>query len=245
MLHRVLREHLATFLAQAGEGPGPGPALPRFVRRELRRYLDCGILAYGFARVHCSSCGKDELVAFSCKGRGFCPSCCGRRMADTAAHLCDEVLPHVPIRQWVLSLPFRIRYLLAYDARLCSAVRRILVRTILDWLRKRAASAGVSGGRSGAVVLAQRFGGALNLNLHFHALVIDGVFRRERPFAPASFHEAAPLTDQDVVAVNTILHLPTPFRSNQNPPEPLGPNPGCHRSSDGGRLSPRSSACMC
>ncbi len=204
VLHRVLCEHLATFLARAEEGSGPG--LPRFVRRELRRYLDCGILAFGFARVHCSSCGKDELVAFSCKGRGFCPSCCGRRMADSAAHLCDEVLPQVPVRQWVLSLPFRIRYLLAYDARLCSAVRRIVVRTLLDWLRERAASAGVSGGRSGAVVLAQRFGGALNLNLHFHTLVLDGVFTRPKRFGPPVFHEAAPLTDEDVVAVNTLLH---------------------------------------
>lgn len=73
----VLREHLATFLARTEEGGGAG--LPRFVRRELCRYLDCGILAFGFARVHCSSCGQDELVAFSCKGRGFFPSCGGRR----------------------------------------------------------------------------------------------------------------------------------------------------------------------
>ncbi|MBK7641773.1 MAG: transposase zinc-binding domain-containing protein [Planctomycetes bacterium] len=163
--------------------------MPRFVRRELRRYVDCGILAFGFARVYCSDCGKEELVAFSCKGRGFCPSCCGRRMADSAAHLCDDVLPQVPVRQWVLSLPFRIRYLLAYDARLCSAVRRILVRTLLDWLRERAASSGVSGGRSGAVVLAQRFGGALNLNLHFHTLVLDGVFTRPEKFGRPVFHE--------------------------------------------------------
>ncbi|NOT32503.1 MAG: hypothetical protein HOP15_18815 [Planctomycetes bacterium] len=49
------------------------------------------------------------LVAFSCKGRGFCPSCCGRRMADTAMHLADEVLPAVPIRRQVLSFPFRAR----------------------------------------------------------------------------------------------------------------------------------------
>ncbi|MBK7642132.1 MAG: transposase [Planctomycetes bacterium] len=204
MLHRVVREQLATFLARAEEGSGPG--LPRFVRRELRRFVDCGILAFGFARVHCSSCGKEELVAFSCKGRGFCPSCCGRRMADSAAHLCDDVLPQVPVRQWVLSLPFRIRYLLAYDARLCSAVRRILVRTILDWLRERARSAGVLGGRSGAVVLAQRFGGALNLNLHFHTLVLDGVFTRPERFGRPVFHEMAPLTDEDVVAVNRLLH---------------------------------------
>ena len=127
-------------------------------------------------------------------------------MADTAAHLCDEVLPHVPIRQWVLSLPFRIRYLLAYDAKLCAAVRRIFMRTILDAYRERAASAGILGGRSGAVVLSQRFGGALNLNLHFHALVIDGVYSSKSPFAPPIFHAAPPLTDQDVVLVTSVLH---------------------------------------
>jgi hypothetical protein len=69
-------------------------------------------------------CGLDRVVAFSCKGRGFCPSCGGRRMADTAAHLVDRVLPEVPVRQWVLSLPFALRYRLAYDAP--------LVQTALD-----------------------------------------------------------------------------------------------------------------
>jgi hypothetical protein len=175
------------------------------VRRELYRYLDCGILANGFARVHCAQCGRDELVAFSCKGRGFCPSCCGRRMADTALHLAEEVLPEVPIRQWVLSFPFRVRYLLAYDARLCSAVRRIFVRTLLGWLRERAESAGILASRSGAVVVAQRFGSALNLNLHFHALVLDGVYQSASPFERPAFQRAEPLTDQDVVQITTRL----------------------------------------
>jgi len=175
------------------------------VRRELYRYLDCGILANGFARVHCATCGRDELVAFSCKGRGFCPSCCGRRMAETAIHLVDEVLPAVPIRQWVLSFPYRVRYLLAYDAKLCSAVRCIFVRTLLGWLRERAESAG-SAGRPGAVVVAQRFGSALNLNLHFHALVLDGVYSSASPFSQPIFQRAEPLTDQDVVDVTTRLH---------------------------------------
>ncbi|KIG14059.1 Transposon-like protein [Enhygromyxa salina] len=49
-------------------------------------------------------------MAFSCKKRGFCPSCAGRRMADVAAHLVDEVFPEVPVRQWVCSLPWRLRY---------------------------------------------------------------------------------------------------------------------------------------
>ena len=60
------------------------------VEEELRSYLRCGILAYGFARVWCYACQKDRLIAFSCKGRGFCPSCGGRQMAESAAHLVDH-----------------------------------------------------------------------------------------------------------------------------------------------------------
>ncbi|MCB9025203.1 MAG: transposase zinc-binding domain-containing protein [Bdellovibrionaceae bacterium] len=52
-------------------------------------------------------------MAFSFKRRGFCPSCGARRMAESATHFVNEVLPHKPLRQWVLSLPFQLRYLLA------------------------------------------------------------------------------------------------------------------------------------
>ena len=68
-------------------------------------------------RVRCQDCGHSRAVAFSCRRRGFCSSCLGRRMVDTAARLTDEVLPRVPVRQFVLSLPFEIRYRLAWDAR--------------------------------------------------------------------------------------------------------------------------------
>ena len=78
--------------------------------------MTCGILSHGFARVHCDTCGKDALVGLSCKGRGFCPSCAGRRMADTAAHLVDHVVARVPVRQWVLTLPFPLRYRMASGA---------------------------------------------------------------------------------------------------------------------------------
>jgi hypothetical protein len=86
------------------------------VERELRAFLKCGILAHGFVRVHCDACGCDRLGALSCKERGFCPSCGGRRMAETAAFLVDQVLPRAPVRQWVLSLPIELRYRLAYDS---------------------------------------------------------------------------------------------------------------------------------
>jgi hypothetical protein len=103
VLYGVVQAELEGFLAQAQARERP---VPRFVERELRAFLACGILAHGFVRVRCDACASERLVAFACKGRGFCPSCGGRRMADTAAHLVDRVLPQVLVRQWVLSLPF-------------------------------------------------------------------------------------------------------------------------------------------
>jgi hypothetical protein len=108
VLYRVVQGHLETFLALADDPTGPG--LPGYVERDFRKYLECGILAHGFARAYCSECGHDFLVAFSCKGRAVCPSCTTRRMAETAAHLVDHVFPPLPVRQWVLSLPKRLRY---------------------------------------------------------------------------------------------------------------------------------------
>ena len=71
------------------------------------RYLQCGILADGFLRLRCGDCGHDKLLAFSCKRRGFCPSCGARRMSQTAAHLVDHVIPRVPVRQWATAAPSR------------------------------------------------------------------------------------------------------------------------------------------
>jgi hypothetical protein len=119
-------------------------------------------------------------------------------MADTAAHLVDCVLPEVPVRQWVLTLPYPLRYRCAYDARLTSAVLRAFLRALFAELRRRAREHGSAPrGHCGAVTFIQRFGSALNANLHFHTLVLDGVYTRtERPtrflpLAPPSHHEVA------------------------------------------------------
>ena len=97
-------------------------------------------------------------------------------MAERAAHLVDHVLPDVPVRQWVLTLPHRLRYVLAWRHDLCRAVARILHRAIERHLRTWARQQGVRDGRGGGVAVLQRFGGSLNLNVHVHALVLDGVF---------------------------------------------------------------------
>ena len=109
VLQRIVGEYLETFLAEARQRAG-GAGLPRFVERALRAFLTCGVMASGFARFRCARCAREILVAFSCKGRRFCPSCCGRRMGVRAAHLVDGVLGDLPVRQWVLTLPHRLRY---------------------------------------------------------------------------------------------------------------------------------------
>jgi len=175
--------------------------VPRFVEQEFRAFLRCGILAHGFLRLHCDDCGFDRLVPFSCKRRGFCPSCGGHRMADTAAHLVDRVLPEVPIRQWVLTLPYPLRYRCAYDARLTSEVLRAFLRALFAELRRRARKQWeMRVPQCGAVTFIQRFGSALNLNLHFHTLALDGVYTGDAGSGATPRFLPLPPPDHDAVA---------------------------------------------
>jgi hypothetical protein len=87
--------------------------VPGYVEEELRGYLECGLLCCGFGRGLCTGCGAGFVVAFSCKGRGVCPSCNGRHMVQTAAHLADYVISPVPVWQWMISVPKRLRGMLA------------------------------------------------------------------------------------------------------------------------------------
>jgi len=191
LLHRVVREQIETFLAHTRWRDQPAP---RFVEEEFRAYLRCGVLAHGFLRVHCDDCRLDRLIPFSCKRRGFCPSCGGRRMADTAAHLVDCVFPEVPVRQWVLTLPYPL-----HDSRLTSAVLRAFLRALFAELRRRARHRwSIPRGQCGAVTFIQRFGSALNANLHFHTLVLDGIYARSElgtarflPLPQPTRHEVA------------------------------------------------------
>ncbi len=145
----------------------------------------------------CDACRFERLVPFSCKARAICPSCGGRRMAEQAAHLVDAVLPWVPVRQWVLTVPHRLRYRLAFHHPLCRAVLGVFVRTVLGWYRRRARRAGIADGRSDTVTVVQRFGSGLELNVHFHVLALDGVFAPAAD-GPVRFHRLAAPADADV-----------------------------------------------
>jgi len=219
VLYRVIGEHLDAFLETARRHADGAP-LPDFVEQEFREFLTCGVLAHGFARLRCTDCALERLVPFSCKGRGFCPSCGGRRMTESAARLVDDVLPRVPVRQWVLSLPYRLRYLLAWDHALARAVLGVYVRALLGFQRDRARRHGIRDGRSGSVTVIQRFGGGLNLNVHFHTLMFDGVFFADGATGVLHFRALPPPTDEEVGVVLTriaarVQHLLT--RRGLNP----------------------------
>ncbi len=92
LLYQIVDEYYPAFAALMAE---QGKELPGYVQREFEEFLQCGRLEHGFLRVRCESCHAEHLVAFSCKRRGFCPSCGARRMAESAALLVDEVLPGV------------------------------------------------------------------------------------------------------------------------------------------------------
>jgi len=176
LLYQIIQEYWPEFQAELASH---GKYLPAYVTREFDEYLKCGRLEHGFLRVRCDSCHDEKLVAFSCKKRGFCPSCGARRMADSAALLVDDILPYQPMRQWVLSVPFPLRFLFASNPKAMTGVLGIVYRAISTHLTQKAGLK-KSVAQTGAVTLIQRFGSALNLNIHFHMLFLDGVYSSNR-----------------------------------------------------------------
>jgi len=172
LLYQIVEQYYPRFLAQLA---AEDRTLPEYVQHEFSDFLKCGRLEHGFLRVRCESCHHEKLVAFSCKRRGFCPSCGARRMVESAALLVDEVLPKKPIRQWVLTVPFPLRFLFAAYPELMGKALGIVTRTVSTHLAHQAGFKKKEA-HTGAVTLIQRFGSALNLNIHFHMLFLDGVY---------------------------------------------------------------------
>jgi len=157
LLYQLVEEYYPAFVAQLA---AQGTELPEYVQREFEDYLKCGRLEHGFLRVRCDTCHAEHLVAFSCKRRGVCPSCGARRMVESAALLVDEVLPCQPMRQWVLSVPFPLRFVFASQPAIMGKVLGIVYRTIATHLIKKAGYTKTTA-HTGAVTLIQRFGSAL------------------------------------------------------------------------------------
>jgi hypothetical protein len=127
-----------------------------------------------------------------------CPSCLGRRMSAGAANLVDHVLPDVPIRQFVVTMPFPLRFPLAFDGKLLGQVLRIFTDTVASWYRKRHALRGLPAGETGALTVIQRANSDLRLSPHFHTLFLDGVYSADRDGKGRMFHPAPGPSQEDI-----------------------------------------------
>ncbi len=190
-LYALVRDHAPALRARLAD---EGRTLPGYVREEFDAFLRCGVLEHGFVRVVCEHCHAERLVAFSCKKRGFCPSCGARRMAESARHLVEDVFGARPVRQWVLSFPYPLRFLFASKPHSIGPVLAVVQRVIGAWL---ADEAGVARrvAQCGAVTLIQRFGSAFNLNVHFHMLFLDGVYEPRAGRKPRLHRARAPTSE--------------------------------------------------
>jgi hypothetical protein len=210
LLYALVQAHYPDFLERLAQ---EDRAVPEYVREEFDEFLRCGVLHHGFLRVACEHCHAERLVAFSCKKRGFCPSCGARRMAESGKHLVEDVFGSRPVRQWVLSVPYPLRFLFANKPAAIGPVLGIVQRVIAGWLADQAGVERASA-QCGAVTLIQRFGSALNLNVHFHMLWLDGVYEANavRPERPRLRRVHAPTSAQlmqlaDTIARRVCRHL--------------------------------------
>jgi hypothetical protein len=124
-------------------------------------------------------------------------------MVATAAHLTDHVLPRLPVRQWVLAVPKRLRYFLHRDADLQGAALRLFLRVVEQCLRAHSPGAGTAA-RLGAVAFIHRFGSTLNPHRHFHCVVIDGVFASD-PAGSIIFRAATGLDANAIAQVQACV----------------------------------------
>ncbi len=206
--YRIINQHLDSFVAERAR---EGRPLPEYVLEEFEAYLKCGVPAFGFLRLKCGDCQEEKIVAFSCKKRGFCPSCCAKRQAETAAHLVDNVLPLAPYRQMVLSFPIPLRYWLQTNKKLYAKIHSVVIKEMHRYYIDKAKLVGIEKPYPGSISFTQRAGSALNLNPHMHVLLLDGVYTEIN--GVVRFRNIDPITDDEVallcenIAKKVLLHL--------------------------------------
>ena len=147
----------------------------------IEKYLECGDLAHGFARVRCDHCGHQYLLAFSCKGRSFCPSCHMKRVLQFSEWLRNEVLEEVTHQQYVFTIPKIIRPYFKYDRRLLGK----LCLCAWDTIKEFFGACLPKGTVPGAVISIQTWGNmGANFHPHLHGLVSKGAFDAHGVFYP-------------------------------------------------------------
>lgn len=163
------------------------------VREVADKFLACGVLDHGFARLRCDACAHEYLLAFSCKARYFCPSCHAKRLALWTLWLEESLLvPGVPHRQVVLTIPKRLRAWCLYRRSLLGDLARVAARTVTAAVRALAGEPALAVGIVGCI---QTHGSLANWHPHIHMIATDGGFRPDGTFVPWPAHDAAALTE--------------------------------------------------
>ena len=143
------------------------------IGRVVEKFLTCGDLTKGFARVRCDTCRHEYLLAFSCKGRYFCPSCHQKRVLQFGTWVTDEVLAPVPHRQYVFTVPKMLRIYFRKDRRLLGKLSQCAADALKTLFR---AACKDSRAVPGIIIVIQTYGDLVKFHPHLHALVTDGIF---------------------------------------------------------------------
>ncbi len=146
---------------------------PPVISHVVRKYLECGDLHQGFARIKCPDCHHQLILAYSCRGRWFCPSCHNKKVVQFGHHLKETVLYPVPHRQYVFSIPKILRKFFLYDRKLLGKLSQCAVKSLTKFFKL---ILGKKTGIPGVVVTIQTFGDYVRWHPHLHALVADGLF---------------------------------------------------------------------
>jgi len=139
----------------------------------IYKYLDCGDLHLGFARMKCKDCNNEYLLPFSCKKRHFCPSCHQKRVVEFGEYLAVDVLKEVPHRHWVFSMPKRLRIFFMYDRKLLAKLSKCAWNVLSEYLKQTVDDNDTV---PAAVIAVQTFVDFLNFNPHLHIIAADGCF---------------------------------------------------------------------
>jgi hypothetical protein len=147
----------------------------------VSKFLKCGDLREGFARVHCDGCGHDMFVAFSCKSRCLCPSCHQKRILELSMHITEDVCFPVPHRQFVWTIPKRLRIFFRFDRDLLKELPKLASQVVKEVYQSVMDRDDVIPGMIAAV---QTFGELVHFHPHVHAVVTDGAFTNDGGFIP-------------------------------------------------------------
>ena len=163
------------------------------IKEVVEEYLQCGDLKDGFARIRCQDCGRQFLLAFSCQGRWFCPSCHAKKVIQFADMVKENILYPVPHRQYVFSIPIILRVYFKYDRQLLTNLCHCAYESLLEFFRT---TIGLSDGVPGAVMTIHTFGEYMQkYHPHLHALVSDGLFRKSGTFYVMPKADLTPLEE--------------------------------------------------